>query len=94
MLGKRKILKLLSWLAFAFIFWSIGYANAYDSNVVQNLYKTRDALVDQRNHLLTKSDQIKNRINELNKQLGVIDSYIRDTDKNIRDVEDAINRVK
>lgn len=94
MVRKRKLLNIASWLAFALIFWSIGYANAYDSYVVKNLYKTRDALLDQRSHLLTKRDAVKSRMNELNKSLNIIDGYLRDTDKNIRDVEDAIKRVQ
>lgn len=79
-------------LAFALMFWSIGYAQAYDRTVANNLGKTRDALLDQRSHLAAKADEIKGKMAELDKQLGIVESYIRDTDSAIRDIEDAIRR--
>lgn len=79
-------------LAFALMFWSIGYAQAYDRTVANNLGKTRDALLDQRSHLAVKADEIKGKMAELDKQLGIVESYIRDTDRALRDIEDAIRR--
>ncbi len=73
--------------------WTMGYAHAYSSEVLNNLNRTRDALLDQRRNLQLRYDAISQKINELNRQLDVVNSYLRDTDRNIRDVEDALKRV-
>lgn len=91
---KGQCLKVAYRLAFVLLIWSSGYACAYDSYVATNLYKTRDALLDQRSHLQQKADDITRSINQLERQLNVVRGYLRDTDRNIRDVEDAIRRVK
>ena len=94
MTGKKSLKSACLWSLFALLFYSVGYANAYDSVVLRNLYKSRDALLDQKSHLQEKSDNIKKAINDLNRQLNVVESYLRDTDKNIRDIDDAIRRVQ
>ncbi len=89
---REKITRLASLLAFALLFWSIGYAQAYESYVVGNLSKTRDALLDQRSHLASKMDEIKRKMNDLDKQLTIIEGYMRDTDRAINDIDAAIRR--
>jgi len=73
--------------------WTMGYAHAYSSDVRNNLNKTRDALLDQRQHLQERADSINQRLAELNRSLDVVNSYLRDTDRNIRDIDDALRRV-
>ncbi|MBK9144173.1 MAG: hypothetical protein IPM23_16890 [Candidatus Melainabacteria bacterium] len=71
-----------------------GYVRAYDQTVYNNLFKTRDALIDQRTHLEEKADEIKKKMAELDRQLDVVNSYLRDTDRSLRNIEDAIKRVQ
>lgn len=73
--------------------WSMGYVHAYSSEVVNNLNRTRDSLLDQRTHLQQRADTLAGQISELSRQLDVVNSYLRDTDKNIRDIDDALRRV-
>jgi septal ring factor EnvC (AmiA/AmiB activator) len=89
----RKALALLLLSAVAALSFSMGYVHAYSSEIRNNLNKTRDALLDQRSHLQQRADQLTLSIQELNRQLDVVNSYLRDTDRNIRDVEDALKRV-
>ena len=91
--NRKKALRLLTLTLLLMASWTMGYVNAYSSQVTMNLNKTRDALLDQRAHLQERYDQIRAKIAELNQQLNVVDSYLRDTDRNIRDVDDALRRV-
>jgi len=71
-----------------------GRATAYDSQVVNNLNRSRDALLDQRQHLLQQSDDIAARIDQLQRQEATIQGYLKDTENNLRDVEYALNRAR
>lgn len=89
-----KALRLLLLVILILASWGAGYVQAYDATVVNSLNKTRDALLDQRLHLQQRADAISQRVAELNRQLDLVNSYLRDTDRNLRDVEDALKRVK
>lgn len=90
----KKILRVLLVTLLLVVSWSFGYVHAaYNPEVNNNLNKTRDALLDQRQHLQERADTIQRQVHELNRQLDVINSYLRDTDKNIRDIDDALRRV-
>ncbi|MBX3138338.1 hypothetical protein KF707_19065 [Candidatus Obscuribacterales bacterium] len=89
----KKALRFLLLTLLVVCSWTMGYAHAYSSEVLNNLNRTRDALLDQRRNLQQRYDAISQKINELNRQLDVVNSYLRDTDRNIRDVEDALKRV-
>ncbi|MBZ0185440.1 MAG: hypothetical protein K8F91_04235 [Candidatus Obscuribacterales bacterium] len=91
---KQDIVWLICSLLACVFFYAQGYAQAYDQTVVNNLSKTRDALLDQRSHLDVKADEIKKKIDELSRQLNLVNTYLTDTDKSLRDIEDAIRRVK
>ncbi len=71
----------------------MGYAaHAYGAEVLNNLRKTRDALLDQRSHLETNANAIKQKMDELGKRLDIVNGYLRETDNALRDVDDAIRR--
>jgi len=91
----RKALRLAVLTLIVALSWSVGYVQAYSSlEVTNSLNKTRDALLDQRTHLKERADLISQKIAEYSRQLDVVNSYLRDTDRNLSDVEDALRRVR
>lgn len=58
--------------------------------VFDNLNKSRDALLDQRRELQRAYDDTAKQIDMLNQKQQRIDSYLKQVDKAIRDVEDAL----
>ncbi len=73
---------------------SLGVANlaafALDSMVYNNLSRSRQALLDQRQHLQESADRIGRQIDTLNRQLDTVNAYLRDTDTALRDVESTM----
>lgn len=94
MVPRQKLLLLVLILVAGGLCYCAGYVQAYDQTVYNNLSKTRDALIDQRTHLEEKADGIKKTISELERQLDMVNSYLRDTDRSLRNIEDAIKRVQ
>ncbi|MBX9692816.1 MAG: hypothetical protein K2Z81_10560 [Cyanobacteria bacterium] len=83
--------KVLVGLFLVGISWTMGYvAHAYNAEVVNNLRRTRDALLDQRSHLEANASSIQQKINDLSRQLNIVNGYLRDTDNALKDVDDAI----
>ena len=72
--------------------FATGWVRAYDAATINNLNRSRDALLDQRNYLQQQADVVNKKIDSLQKQLDVINSYLRDNDRALRDVEVALNR--
>jgi cell division protein FtsB len=72
--------------------WMGSAAVAYDSGVYDNLNRSRDALLSQREHLEQTADSLNKRIAQLQQQLDSVNSYLRDTDRAIRDVDSALRR--
>lgn len=67
---------------------SIGtMAFAENTQVYNSLAKSRDALLDQRQYLQAQSDR-------LSQQLDVVNGYLRDNDRALRDVEAAMRRAQ
>lgn len=58
--------------------------------VFNNLNKSRDALLDQRRELQRAYDDTARQIDLLNQKQQRIDSYLKQVDKAIRDVDDAL----
>lgn len=91
----RKALRVIAFALIIFAAWSAGHVQAYSNlEVTNSLNKTRDALLDQRAHLKERADLLQQKINEYSQQLDVVNSYLRDTDRNLSDVEDALRRVR
>jgi uncharacterized protein YlxW (UPF0749 family) len=73
--------------------WAGSAATAYNNPALyENLMRSRDALLTQKQHLNESADSIKQRINELQKQLDSVNQYISDTDNAVHDVDDALRR--
>ena len=53
--------------------------------VYNSLAKSRDALLDQRTYLQAEADKLQ-------RQLATVNSYLRDNDRALRDVETAMKR--
>jgi peptidoglycan hydrolase CwlO-like protein len=69
-------------------------AKAYDPSVYNNLQKSRDALLSQKQDLQAAYDRITQQIDTLNQSLIRLDSYLRQTDQSIRDVDNAIRQAR
>jgi peptidoglycan hydrolase CwlO-like protein len=72
----------------------IPWAKAYDPSVYNNLQKSRDALLSQRQDLQAAYDRVNQQINQLNQSLTRLDSYLRQTDQSLRDVESAMRQAQ
>ena len=72
----------------------IPKVKAYDPTVYNNLQRSRDALLSQRQELQSAYDRVTAQIDNLNQSLNRIDSYLRQTDQSIRDVESALKQVQ
>jgi len=59
-----------------------------------SLLKSRDALLDQRRYLVSEADRINQQMMALQKQLDVVNAYLRDNDRAVRDVDNAIRRAQ
>lgn len=58
--------------------------------VYNNLQKSRDALLDQKRELQRAYDDTSKQMDLLNQKLTRIDAYMKQVDKAIRDVDDAL----
>ena len=67
---------------------------AANSQVYGSLQRSRDALLDQRNYLQGEANRLAVRISALQTQLDTVNSYLRDNDRALRDVETAMNRAQ
>lgn len=67
---------------------------AANSQVYASLQRSRDALLDQRNYLQGEANRLAVRISALQTQLDTVNSYLRDNDRALRDVETAMNRAQ
>ena len=75
----------------AAVMWA-GSATALDSHIYDNLQRSRDALLTQRNHLQQTADDISRKIDALQRQQDTVNSYLRDTDNALHDVDEALRR--
>lgn len=69
-----------------------GAASAYDSAVYNNLMKTRDALLQQRDYLQKAYDDTQRQIDALQQKMTRINSYLDQNDKNLRDIDAALRQ--
>lgn len=58
--------------------------------VVDNLKKTRDALLDQKAQLSAKADIVYRRIKDNQREFDLLQAAITDTDRSIKDIDDAL----
>ncbi len=64
------------------------YASAL--GVVDNLKKTRDALLDQKSQLQAKSDIVYKKMKDSQREYDLLQAAITDTDRSIKDIDDAL----
>jgi uncharacterized membrane-anchored protein YhcB (DUF1043 family) len=69
-------------------------AKAYDPSVYNNLAKSRDALLSQRQDLQAAYDRVTQQLDQLNQSLTRLDSYLKQTDQSLRDVESAMRQAQ
>lgn len=58
--------------------------------VVDNLKKTRDALLDQKAQLSAKADVVYRKIKDSQREYDLLQAAITDTDRSIKDIDDAL----
>lgn len=64
--------------------------NASALGVVDNLKKTRDALLDQKSQLQAKADVVYRKIKDQQREFDLLQAAITDTDRSIKDIDDAL----
>lgn len=69
-------------------------AKAYDSSVYNNLMRTRDALLQQRDYLRRSADETSKQLDQLQQKMGRINNYLDQNDKNLRDIDAALNQYR
>jgi len=89
--GKRRIFMLAIGLLPMLI---VSVAIAYDSQVVDRLEKSRDALLDQKSRLEESDQRMGETIDELMLKRDRVKTYLRDTDDALREVEIALRGTK
>jgi septal ring factor EnvC (AmiA/AmiB activator) len=67
-------------------------AAGYDPNVYNNLMKTRDALLQQRDYLQKAYDDTNKQIDALQQKMTRINNYLDQNDKNLRDIDQALRQ--
>ena len=68
----------------------IEAAAAYDPRIEQDLRRSRDALLTQKDELERAGNSIDDKVSELQKQRERIDYYLRDTDRALRNIDAAL----
>jgi hypothetical protein len=82
-------------LALAPVFLSVsialgaGYAFGY-SSVYSTLEQTHNSLLEQRDHLQRMQSSYNDQIGRLQAQLNVVNGYLSDNDRALRDIEEAM----
>ena len=72
----------------------VGYAMGYSGSVYANLEQTHNSLLEQRDHLQTLQGQYSTQIGKLNQQLNLVNSYLSDNDRALRDVEESMRNAR
>ncbi|MDP3508746.1 MAG: hypothetical protein Q8T09_12215 [Candidatus Melainabacteria bacterium] len=89
-----KVSTLIVVMAIEFLVVACVASMAANSQVYGSLQRSRDALLDQRNYLQGEANRLAVRISALQTQLDTVNSYLRDNDRALRDVETAMNRAQ
>ncbi|MBS1989381.1 MAG: hypothetical protein JSS86_12410 [Cyanobacteria bacterium SZAS LIN-2] len=62
--------------------------------IYNNLLKSRDALMDQRRYLISEADRLNQQMIALKKNIELVNGYLRDNDKAVADVDNALRRAQ
>lgn len=71
-----------------------GPAGAYSNQVYNNLQRTRDALLDQRDRLQRAYNNVSKQIDELQQKKVRLNSYLDQTEQSLRDVERSLREFR
>jgi hypothetical protein len=74
--------------------FNAGSSSGYDNYAYNNLLRSRDALVDQRAELERARTDVLGQIDKLNARVARIDSYLKQVDSSITDVNAALKSVR
>jgi len=69
-----------------------GVASAYDPYVLNNLKRSRDALLSQQADIQRAYDDTSRQVDLLQQKLAKLDGYLRQVDQALRDVNRAIDQ--
>ncbi len=89
-----KVTTVIAIMVVEFLVVACVASGAANSQVYGSLQRSRDALLDQRNYLQGEANRLAVRISALQTQLDTVNSYLRDNDRALRDVETAMNRAQ
>jgi len=95
---ERSVRQKLSWFAggaaaaMAMMQIWAGVASAYDSYVLNNLRRSRDALLTQQADIQRAYDETSRQVDVLQQKLAKLDGYLRQVDSALRDVNRAIDQ--
>jgi hypothetical protein len=76
------------------LFLSVLAVAAYDPMVVDRLERSRDALLDQKTALEQSDRNLGDTIDELSRKRDRVQTYLRDTDKALLEVDLALRGTK
>lgn len=88
-MSSKRVLN-ISGICLAVLLSCANLAAFADSMIYNNLSRSRQALLDQKQHLQESADRIGRQIDNLNRQLDTVNAYLRDTDTALRDVENTM----
>lgn len=64
---------------------------ASDSPVYDNLNRSRQALLEQRDQLQQSADDLARQIDNLNRKLDAVKSYLKNTDAAVREIDRSMS---
>lgn len=69
---------------------SLGVGYAWGYSVYANLEQTHNNLLEQRDHLQRLQGSYNDQIGRIQQQLNVVNQYLSDNDRALRDIEEAM----
>ena len=69
-------------------------SQGYDPYVYESLQRSRDALLAQRGELQRAYNDVAGQVDKLQARMSRIDSYLKQVDMSLRDVEDAMRKTR
>jgi hypothetical protein len=72
----------------------VGIAMGYSGSVYANLEQTHNSLLEQRDHLQRLQGQYNEQMSKLSQQLNLVNSYLSDNDRALRDVEESMRNAR
>ena len=71
-----------------------GTASAYDAYTINNLKRSRDALLDQQTELQKAYDDTSRQVDTLQQKLTRINNYLNQINLSLRDVDRALDQTQ